>query len=551
MIQLDFDWTDTISLITLAVAIVAALVALVWKIFAFKNRPISGSRTALKLALNVVLWLSVIAFILQPQLTWKARVTTGILAGGEVPAAFLRHLQDSLHRAELVKVEEIERSAVDTLLLVGTRFPSRLFTSLPLSTALPVVKWIPFNEPDRLVRIQWKGILRKGEMQEVSGRLVSTRKQVLKLAFGRNTLDSTMLNKGENHFKLRFPAFAEGRTMVTLGIDGLQQDTLRFFARPATPLAARFILDSPDFENRTLAAWLGKNGHAVVYDVSFAKDLKSSVKINSAKAPDLIITNAANANSGGVKKALESGASVIFIGLTDPESEIRRINEVVGARFQVRKISNEPALKVLPQLDALPYQFVTAANQIKVTGMPVVIEKRRGNVGVSLLNETFPLQLSGDSATYQQVWDTILAHLQPAGSHNLEIEAPIIEGAKARLDLNNFPALPHYLPFGSDTLFLTKSPFNSSAGSAAFIPVQSGWVTLQDSVPAEIFVENDSEAAQLARLSAWVNAYENQDGIEGKAQSASRATTRALPEWAWYLWLMICFAALWIEEKFS
>ncbi|WP_031530033.1 hypothetical protein [Dyadobacter crusticola] len=549
MIHFDFDWSDTVSLITLAAAIVL-LPAILW-LLASRNGGHVGRKIGVKILLNVILWLSVVAFVLQPQFTFKTSLTTGIVAGDEVPAAFVRHLQDSLQKSGVISVKEVQHANVDTLVLVGNGFPQGLYSGLKLSARQPVVRWLPYFAPDEFMHLKWKGILRKGEMQEVSGRIRSSEKQVLKVAFGGNTLDSTILIKGENGFKLRFPAFAEGRTSVTLSLGAQVPDTLRFFAQAASPLTVRFILESPDFESRNLAAWLGKGGHAVIYDVAIAKDLRSSIKINAASAPDLIVTNAANANAAAVKKALASGASVLFIGLTDPEAEIRRMNEAAGTRFQLRKISNEPAVKVLPGLEALPYQFVSAGNQINVPGMPVVIEKRGGKVGVSLLNETFPMQLAGDTLTFRKVWGTILAHLQPAGLRNLEVDAPILEGVKTCLGLNNFPALPRLITFGKDSLFPLQSPFNANAGAAEFMPAQPGWVALQDSIPAEVFIQKDAHGAQLQRLSDFVSAYENQLINSRGTKLTSQAATDALPEWAWYLWLVICFAALWIEDKFS
>jgi hypothetical protein len=47
-------------------------------------------------------------------------------------------------------------------------------------------------------------------------------------------------------------------------------------------------------------------------------------------------------------------------------------------------------------------------------GYPVAIQKTATKIGLSLISETFPLKLSGDSAAYERIWTSILTQLQPA-----------------------------------------------------------------------------------------------------------------------------------------
>ena len=103
-------------------------------------------------------------------------------------------------------------------------------------------------------------------------------------------------------------------------------DTLRFFVRPRPVLAYQFVLDSPDFESRTLAEWLGRRGNAVTVTTTVSKGIQQSTTLNDGVGkgtlPDVVITDPSNAASSGVKKALAAGKSVLFIGLTQPEGTI-------------------------------------------------------------------------------------------------------------------------------------------------------------------------------------------------------------------------------------
>jgi hypothetical protein len=550
MIHFNFDWSDTVSLVTLA-AVIAILPIQLWLLVFRKSTGEVRKFNAVKLALNLVLWISILGFVLRPEFRIEKASATGILAGKEVPAGFLASVRDSLPHAEALSESDILKANLDTLVLIGQEFPQSLWRDLQQSGMQPVIRWVPFFLPDQVQSVHLKSLLYQGELQEVYGKIHSSDKQVLKVTYGGNTLDSSVLSKGINDFRLRFPAFAEGRTSVILSLDEEHLDTLRFFTRPFKQLTIRFILDNPDFESRNLASWLGKNGHAVIYDVAIAKDLTSTLKINAAKAPDLLITHAENANTTAVKKALSNGASVLFTGLIDQEAQIRSINAATGTTFQLRKTANEPSIKVLPGLDAAPYQFGYNASQLLVSGVPVAIQKRTGIVGVSLLNETFPMQLAGDTINYQKVWYSILAALLPPAERNLEITGPVYSGVKTKLSLNNFSKVPASLAFGNDTLFTTKSALNAGSATSEFIPRGSDWVTLRDSVPAEVFVEKGTKAASKAHLSQFISAHQTYISNLKQTVTGTRGLAKELPEWGWYLWLTLCFAALWIEDKFS
>src|SRR5690606_6184387 len=138
---------------------------------------------------------------------------------------------------------------------------------------------------------------------------------LLKLKYGNSVIDSTLVRAGSQIFSFSFPAFSKGRTVMTLELNGKTTDTLRFYTRKLERLKIRFLLESPDFESRTLASWLGKNGHSVDYVSSLSKDMISEVKINDAGEPDIIIVDPQNAGNGLNKKYLGQGKSILVMNL--------------------------------------------------------------------------------------------------------------------------------------------------------------------------------------------------------------------------------------------
>jgi hypothetical protein len=436
---------------------------------------------------------------------------------------------------------------------LGQNFKTADFQQIEYSAAQLRVKWIPYFLPDRLQDISWKGVLRKGEMQTIVGVVESSVKQLLKVSIGSQTLDSVLLNKGLNTFKLNFPAFAQGRTSVELRLGKATIDTLRFFARPAENLTVRFILESPDFESRNLATWLGKNGHAVIYDAVLSKDKSGTLNINKATEPDLIITDGENVKNPLVKKAVNAGKSVLLMNLTNPAAEVLSINAALGTRFQIRKISNENEIPLGPQLTALPYSLLPANHILNVPGIPVAIEKTSGKVALSLLNQTFPLQLAGDSIRYQNIWNTILAFVRPSGKPGLTIQAPVMLGVRVQLKTNGLSDQMKRVTLGKDTVFLDYSAVNTRSATGNFLPQAPGWIAWNEEPGTEIYTEEHSPLHQIFATHDFIRAsdfYQNKlTQAQGTQSKIINGIHKKLPDWAWFALIITFLAAVWIEGK--
>ncbi|MEO6285866.1 MAG: hypothetical protein ABIN80_28855 [Dyadobacter sp.] len=554
MIRFDFDWSGPLNQVILAL-LVMLLAWQIWLVFQAgkKDANVSPARFGVRMALNVLLWGSMLAFILQPFILKNPSSTFGILVGEEVPATIAKNVADSAGKAALVKVEELKENSFDTLLVLGQGFKLTDFESIARNAQPAVIKWIPYFQSDQIQSINWKGIVRKGEMQVVQGSMESSEMQLLKLRFGDRTLDSVSLDKGFHAFKLTFPAFGEGRNVTELVLGNTMIDTIKFFTRPAEKLTVRFMLENPDFESRNLATWLGKNGHAVMYDAILSKNMNSKLNINKAENPDIIVTDATNASSGIVKKAVSEGKSVLFMNLTEPAAQINRINVALGTRFQVKKISNEATISLGTELTALPFTFTPNHYSLQISKLPVAIEKTTGKIAVSLLNETFPLQLAGDSTRYQHIWNTILAFTRPAEKDRINIEAPVLLGIPTLLKIDGLAEHPKMVKIGNDTTFLGYSALNSQSATGRLTPTESGWIELRDYPGIEIHVQKTSPSLSIATMHHFVQS--NERYHSKLAETTARNTesiygiSQKLPDWFWFGLILICFAAVWIEGK--
>ncbi len=543
--QITLNWTNLITWLV-ALALLMLLLVQVW--FIVRNQSLSTGRKWFRAGLNFLLWLLLTGYFLQIRWPVTQPATHALLIGDDVPSSFARQIGDSLH-VQASFTSRNFKADYDSVTLVGQRFSTETLTQLSSTT----VRWVPYDQPDQLQTIRWKGIVRQGEMQYVTGQIQSSRKQLLRLRYGSQMLDSTVVQQGNNAFSLQFPAFARGRTQTELVLGGTTLDTIHFFTRPTESLTVQFLLNSPDFESKTLAEWLGKQGHTINVSATLSKNISSSITINKPgkstgkPIPDLIITEPVNAASATVRKTIADNRAVLFINLTNPETDCRVINQALGSRWQVRKTSNEPLIPLKNGLNALPYRFADNLNQFAVSGYPVAVQQGAGRVGISLLSETFPLALSGDSVTYNRIWTAVLARLSKSNKNTVQVDAPVYGGLRQAVLLNNPLGKPSTLRIGPDTIRVNYSPINerSATGYSSFR--KPGWQTIQDSISLYINeLKPNDPVANRAVMSQFMLAHSR---YQSMGKLAAQTSTAQLPNWMWLLLIIACFTALWIEPK--
>ncbi|MEO6686534.1 MAG: hypothetical protein ABIN24_11240, partial [Dyadobacter sp.] len=478
MIAFDFNWSEPLNLVLILFLILLGS-AQIWLLMRSSGLDLSRQKIGIRIFLNLLLWLIVAAFVLQP--IFRSSVSSGkvIVAGKDVPSAEIKKIQDSLQIREVFSESNLKGKSFDTLTLIGQDFSPSFFADLSqeINTSV-IINRIPYFADDQIQAISWNGIIRKGQVQLITGSVNSADSQWVKVKFGNQTLDSSRLEKGRQSFNLSFPVFTEKRTKVEFFLGEKRHENIQFFARPLPPLTFQFILDNPDFENRSLATWLGNRGNAVELSTNLSKDIRSKLTLNKAGTADIIITNPQNASNIQVKKALAAGKSILFINLSNGSSDIATINKALGTKFQVKKMSNEEALPVDGELTKLPFDFTNSNAYLTVPKYPVAIEKTTGKVAISLLNETFPTLLNGDSISYGNIWTSVVAAIHPVYQSNVEINSPIYKGFKTVLKFNNLINNPVSMILGVDTVHLNYSTINKQSADGGYIPSESTWLKL-------------------------------------------------------------------------
>lgn len=523
----------------------------IWAVVRRKDLP--KLRFRVKLLLNLLLWIVLFLFVNQPERESTADTSKVLIVGENVETARTKQIQDSLKITETFSLNEFKKKTKENptfveklgnVYLIGEGFNSLILSKFSAKN----MAWIPNFRPNQLQSINWQGVLRKGQIQEVKGRIETADKQALRIKFGKQVLDSTVLNKGLNEFTLRFPTFAIGRTETGLFLGDDLLKNIQFFTYKPQSLSVLFILDNPDFESKNLADWLGKNGHRVEIQTTIAKNTKSQGSINKTKEkfePDLVITDASNAANQAVKKAVSDGKSVLFIGFVNPDAEIKQINQALGTRWILKKISNQENLKISDELTALPFQFIPNPTQKTLADYPISIHRTTFRAGVSLLNETFPIKLSGDSLNYSKIWNSVIDQLIPPQKSNVLIDAPVYQDVQNQVFINNSTEDLPKLRVEKDTVTLQKSAVNAATLVANYRFRDAGWQPLADSM--EIYVESkDSQLAKAKEMQEFVNAKSENQLLNS---SESQQIISKIPDWTWFLLIIVCLSLLWIEPK--
>ncbi|MEZ0484519.1 hypothetical protein [Fibrella aquatica] len=561
---LDWNAPDTWLL---ALLLLALLVMPFWLIS--RKAGVSTGRKTVRLVLHSLLWLSVVGLWLQPR--WLQTLPSGklLLAADNVPADYVRSTAASLGIETVLTASAFRAMKttppVDHVWLLGQDFSGTELARL----SRQVINWSPYNVPGQLQQLRWKGFVGQGEQQTVTGKINTPEGGMLRLRFGQKTVDSTQLTADSQSFNLSYFAFAQGRTQLTLWLDKTVLDTIRFVARPASKLRVRFVLDAPDFETRALADWLGQQRNTVELTNRLSTGIGSELTINkptSGALPDLIVTDPANVGNALVNKALLSGKSVLVLNLSRPDVEVPAINRALRTSFQVRRIPGKDTIRLSSDLTALPFRFQPLSGTVPVAGYPVLVQPVNGRVAVSLLAETFPMRLSGDTTAYARLWLSVLAPLRLVAQNNVQVDAPVLVNQPAHFTINNPTATPTRLRVGSDTLMVQPAPVNTRSYNALGRFATSGWLPVQDTLavyaygnPAEAWraVPADSPnsagiAAVMQReeLARWVRAHRRFDSVPNQTVAATaRTIEKAIPGWGWLIIVALLLTAVWVEPK--
>jgi hypothetical protein len=474
---------EYISLMVLAGACLYAIVS---------KASLSPLQRGVKVVLHLLLLVCVYILIRNP--FWNVGNDPVLVYSNTVPKEAVSALSEELKLKKVMSASHFfsESEVEDEVMLFGQDFTAEQLSHLAGKT----VDWRGFFPEDRPQELKWKANLRRGDQQKLEGRISLNEEKTLKLIYGTTVLDSVHMGAGYSRFSLKFPVFTEGRTAVELWVGAEKSRDIAFFARAVDKQRVGILEEFPDIEHRLLAEWLGKRGYEVSVSTPVAKGEAQQARINNSSGTDLIITSTARVRPGTAALVLQG-------------REVGQVNRSTGTAFSLNAGSEE--VEMLGDLKQFKHKAILRENQHQVGSLPVYIEKKEHKIGVSLMTETFPAKLSGDSVLYDRIWTEIMAAMSRPDS--LLVEGPV------------YAFQENGLPSGK-------------AGVATYFPVDTGWV---EKAPfGELYVESDPAAT----VATWVK----NNAATGKV---GEETKRYLPEHWKFLAILLSLALLWLEPKFK
>ncbi len=270
-----------------------------------------------KAILNFALWLSIVILIFP--LAWQMKESNkhiGIISEN-LPNLFLDKIKDSLKidalisKKEFGQTHEATQNDYEKITLIGNNFSKEFLSNLVGKN----LSYEPYLEPNFPLDLHWKAILRQNENQEILGKIEVKEDQILKVKFGNTTLDSIKLAKEKSKFKLSFPSFSIGETAVELFLNERPIQNITYYSRKSKPRKVLMLLENPDFESKTLADWLAKNGNTVEIVTELTKNTIQKIDLNidlTSKDFDILICSPKYAGNAITKTAISKNKEACF-----------------------------------------------------------------------------------------------------------------------------------------------------------------------------------------------------------------------------------------------
>jgi AAA15 family ATPase/GTPase len=147
---------------------------------------------------------------------------------------------------------------------------------------------------------------------------------------------------------------------------------------------------------------------------------------------------------------------------------------------------------------------------------------------------------------YDKIWMSIFQQLSPSFKDNIEVAAPIFQDTKTKISLNNRSTNDDNLSIANDIIQVEKSVINSLSSETDFIFRKTSWQTVQDSL--EVFVEeNPSILWKSKKIDSFlINKSKSNSQIQ---ENLSQVLKTKLPDWVWFLLILVLLTAVWIEPK--
>lgn len=588
--------------VPLYLLLLLALLLGAWLTWAAVRRP-DRRRLAGRILASGLAVAALVLLLRPPQLTRSYSATEAVLlTQGYVPDS----IQALLHRlqpkpqvfrfgvtggsaAEITDFAAFrqEHPRVHTLHVLGYGLPAEELAALDSLHLVPHLSSLPAGP----LAASWPQEITLGEELQVQGTFGAAEKAtwLYLQAAGRNR-DSVQIKKGQAQtFSFRFKPKTTGRFTYALawknGTDPLTQEQLPFTVLPPRVLHVLVLSSAPSFEVKFLKNALARQGHSVAVRSQVSKALYQTEYANlpalslARLTPallqkfDVVLQDegALQSLSASEKQALQQAVRQQGLGILTSfsgkptkaapffaEAGFRQISQKQAKNVSLNWTGGKAALEVPPVLLTPGAQGQPLVwEQTPTQAVAVQYRKGAGQVGVSLVTETFPLALGGDSLAYQQYWATLLTALAKPQEARARVQLASLLPPSAGQPLT-FTSAPQpvqaFYRLADDTL-----PTEALASPSGLLPgsftsqvpaLKEGWYQIQTASDSagSIYVHGE-KAWQTLKLQQQQQALLRSVKAHSAALAGDFPLQESMPQWPFFLLFVLSTGFLWLEEK--
>ena len=516
-----FIWT----ILILVLMIGLSSVLFYWK------KGVSKNRLWVKSLLFLGFW-SFLAFsLLRPQILNPKESEPWLVYEKGLERSEIDFWQDSLDLENSVEITDFEQQS-DQVVLLGKEFSAEdLYPFRGLQ-----VDWVLPKQNGLIKDISWKGYVRKGEAQRVFFSVYTSKPdQILKTSLPKT--DSLALNLGWNQGVLEFKSAGQGRVEVPLMLGNDTIAVLRYFTGPSFPKKYQVQMGFPSMESRTLTAWLREKGETVSEQIQLSREtfLETEGKNDSLQVR---IIDPAQLAQKSVQDWVKAGkGNLVMIQVGDPLALAQQVNRLFGTDFELE--SGEAELE--NGLEALPFSWKEKRGQQLFLEKRIAIQRvGSSQIGISLLESSYPLILAGKKEAYEGIWGAVFGALEPAEPRSKRLDAPVFQGLETQIQLFDQDSLPEFWSLGEDNVWLKVNPINPSQADGNWQPSGNGWMDAEGDFSVYSYQAEEFPSVSTSRYISDIQ----QDSIK-----AEKDQYRQISPWIWLIGMLVFLGGMWLEPK--
>ncbi len=472
----------------------------------------------------------------------------------------LEKLKHNIFRTDKSMYDLPDPSRYDSILLLGNGLKGS-------SAAILKDKYVTWEKPMAIrgiSQIRFPEVSWKNRAVEISGKVSDSN---LFLISSINSITDTLLI--DNHlFKFNHTFKKSGRNLIELwAIDssGTVHDyyPIGMDTRTATPMRFLVLSSFPKFEYRFIREHLAAEGHQVTSRTMVSRNTFTWEFLNSAAVRsdpfrrldvfDMLIMDEDTFNklSGNERKlllnAIDNGLGLLMIDPVNALSSDQFLDQKLPPFERVKRTVIDMGSQ---RLNILPFAFL---NESENTDWQATLTHGGGQISFSLLSETYPLLLSGDSVSYRAIWsDLIFKTARTKETARIDLMDDSERHVDERMTVSVYSRSRPSLSIDNFKVALEQDRIIREKWLGYYWPADSGWhtanlITGNDSIKREFHVPGNKSWQTFRQRSSW-NHTQFMMSADAGIQKEMQPPRSLSPTW-WLLLFLLSFGYLWLEPR--